>query len=241
MPDSSISIGSSYQDRGFWFQPNKIDSQDERVWSGYKFLSKYFDMSKLSSTEPSYNSYDTFNVDNYMGGSFDYEIDSYKDYRGYDSVFEDYYDKISSIDSSDTGSNGYFDAYFNLDFGGSEEIAAEDGFSYDNVYNEYNNSVESMDGEKRPQGAINFDVYYNGNYNICEEVAAADGFSYDSAMNDFRERINGTKSDSASQNNYGYNSVLEKLRQDIGADGKNNTSKSCIQLDYDKYYNSYFS
>lgn len=193
MPDSSISIGSSYQDRGFWFQPNKIDSQDERVWSGYKFLSKYFDMSKLSSTEPSYNSYDTFNVDNYMGGSFDYEIDSYKDYRDYDSVFEDYHNEIASMGSSTTGTSGYFDAYFNQDFGGSEEIAANDGFSYD------------------------------------------------SAFDKFRDEVSSISSGNLQKNNYSYDSVLDDFRQNIGAKTENNTSKSCIQLDYDKYYNSYFS
>lgn len=167
MSDNAINFNSPYYEKGFWFEPKRVEPEDADIWGNRKFLKKYWGEGDSSSINLSGSS--QYSFDNYYTGNYgEYAQDFANNATSYNDVMNGFKDKLNNSDDTDSSADKFaLDAYFSANYGGYEQKAAQDGFSYDNVFNAFreklNNSGEqsSSSSSATPNYYGYFDAYFN--------------------------------------------------------------------------------
>lgn len=119
MSENAINFSSPYYEKGFWFEPKRIEPEDADIWGNRGFLKKYWGEGSSSSIDLSGDS--LYRFDNYYSADYGgYEQKAAQDGFSYDNVFNSFREKIDKIGEQNSSSSsatpnycGYFDAYFN--------------------------------------------------------------------------------------------------------------------------------
>ena len=167
MSDNAINFNSPYYEKGFWFEPKRVEPEEADIWGNRKFLKKYWGEGDSSSINLSGSS--QYSFDNYYTGNYgEYAQDFANNATSYNDVMNGFKDKLNNSDDTDSSADKFaLDAYFSANYGGYEQKAAQDGFSYDNVFNAFreklNNSGEqgSSSSSAIPNYYGYFDAYFN--------------------------------------------------------------------------------
>ena len=176
---------SSYRLMGFWFQPDPVSMDDADLYYHNHYLEKYwnsdiYSQESESSTPNIFENYFNFDfsnsMDNYQNtttpfdGYFNYDYDSVLDnYQNTTTPFDGYFNYDYEINTDNTSYKLPTDAYFNADYSSYEKVAADDGFSYESVINDYKKKIseakEKSQNQSEESSSLDYNSYFNSFFN----------------------------------------------------------------------------
>lgn len=187
MADNGINFYSPYYEKGFWFEPERVEPEDANPTQGNAFLNKYWGQgSEQAITLSQGNAFS-----GYWGGSYGgYTINDANQAKSYDDVMDSFKGRLDDLKGQTAAQNTYlFDPYWDADYGKYEENAAQEGFSYDKVENDFQSELENINPDDNSADKFLLDAYYSADYSRYEEKAAQDGFSYDAVINNLKKEL----------------------------------------------------
>lgn len=174
------------------------------------------------------------------------DVDSFR----HNAFLKKYWRMDGSVEKSPNYINSYNlfsgEPYYNGNFSVYEQNAADDGFSYEGAYNDFQNALKDPNNQgQRYSTGVAYDAYYNANFNSYEQDATDSGFSYENEYNKYQNALNNPDNQGQRYSTgvaydayYGTN-FAEKISG--AAERSLGINSSSTQPDYDKYYNSNFN
>ena len=154
---------SSYRLMGFWFQPDPVSMDDADLYYHNHYLEKYWN-SDIYSQESESSTPNIF--ENYFNFDFSNSMDNYQNTT---TPFDGYFNYDYEINTDNTSYKLPTDAYFNADYSSYEKVAADDGFSYESVINDYKKKIseakEKSQNQSEESSSLDYNSYFNSFFN----------------------------------------------------------------------------
>ncbi len=182
MDDADLYYHNHYLEK-YWnsdIYSQKSESSTPNIFENYFNFDFSNSMDNYQNTTTPFDGYFNYDydsvLDNYQNtttpfdGYFNYDYDSVLDnYQNTTTPFDGYFNYDYEINTDNTSYKLPTDAYFNADYSSYEKVAADDGFSYESVINDYKKKIseakEKSQNQSEESSSLDYNSYFNSFFN----------------------------------------------------------------------------